>query len=71
MRPDPSTPKRSLVKALSWETISTLATFGLAWLMFNQVSTCIAFAGASFVMKLILFYWHERVWHQVAYGKHL
>jgi len=71
MRPDPSTPKRSLAKALSWETFSTLATFGLAWAMFGQIGTCIAFAAASYAMKLILFYWHERVWHQVHWGKQL
>jgi uncharacterized membrane protein len=69
MKPDPSTPKRSLAKALSWETTSTIATFGLAWIMFGQFGICVAFAGASFAMKLIMFYWHERLWHQIPWGK--
>lgn len=66
---DPSHPLRSFVKAISWETFSTLATFWLAWIMFGQVNTCILFASISFGMKLVLFYGHERVWHQVKWGK--
>ena len=33
-KPDPSAPKRSFVKGLSWECISNLACFGLACAMF-------------------------------------
>ena len=69
MKPDSSTPRRTFVKALSWESFSTAATFGLAWLMFGNLGTCVAFAGTSYVMKLILFYHHERIWHQIPYGK--
>ena len=32
MKPDPSTPKRSFVKAVSWETFSNLVRFGLGCL---------------------------------------
>jgi len=66
---DSSKPLRSFMKAISWETISTLATFGLAWLMFGQIQTCILFAAISYVMKLGMFFIHERIWHQVSYGK--
>jgi len=69
MKQDPSTPKRSIAKALSWETFSTLATFALAFGMFGNAGVCVAFAAVSFVMKLILFYYHERIWHQVDWGK--
>jgi uncharacterized membrane protein len=66
---DSSKPLRSFVKAVSWETISTLATFGLAWLMFGQVRTCVVFASVSYVLKLVMFYGHERVWHKFTWGK--
>jgi len=69
MKSDSSTPKRTLVKALTWETLSTLATFGLAWSMFGSLGTCVVFAGVSFTMKLVLFYEHERLWHQCQWGK--
>lgn len=66
---DSSKPLRSFVKAVSWETFSTLATFGLAWLMFGQIRACIVFASVSYIMKLLMFYLHERIWHQCQWGK--
>jgi uncharacterized membrane protein len=69
MKPDSSTPKRTIVKAVTWETFSTLVTFGVAWLMFGQIGTCVTFAVVTFLMKLVLFYGHERLWHQVPWGK--
>lgn len=69
MKPDPSTPKRSFAKALSWESISNLATFALAYVMFGNVALCLVFFLISFVLKLAMFYAHERLWHQVRWGK--
>ena len=66
---DPSTRKRTIIKAISWETFSTLATFCVAWLMFGNLGTCIVFATTTFLMKLVLFYGHDRLWHQIPYGK--
>lgn len=69
MIPDPSMRRRSVTKAISWETISTVVQFGLAYAMFGSVNMCIAFAFISFVVKLVMFYYHERVWHQIPWGK--
>jgi uncharacterized membrane protein len=69
VRRDPSTRKRSFIKGLSWETISNLATFVLAYAMFGNVALCLVFFSISFVLKLLMFYLHERVWHQVQWGK--
>ena len=69
MRPDPSTPKRSFAKAVSWETFSNLVCFGLAYATFGNLGGCAIFTGVCFVVKLILSYWHERAWHQIQWGK--
>jgi adenylylsulfate kinase len=69
MRRDPSTPKRSFLKALSWETFSNLLTFGLALAIFGDVTVCTVFFIIGFILKLALFYVHERIWHQVQWGK--
>jgi len=69
MKPDHSTPKRTFVKALSWETFSNLVCFGLAYLMFGNIGDCAIFTTICFVVKLFLFYLHERAWHQISYGK--
>ncbi len=69
MKPDSSTPARTFVKALSWETFSTVACFGLAWVIFGNIGTCVQFALIAFFMKLGLFYIHERIFHQISWGK--
>jgi len=69
MRPDSSTPRRSLMKGISWESISLLITFLLAWCMFGQIVACGVFAVVSFFVKLVFFYSHERIWHQIPFGK--
>lgn len=60
MKPDSSSHRRSLLKGLSWEIISTIVTFGIAWLMFGHVVECVLFAVICFVVKSILYYLHER-----------
>jgi uncharacterized membrane protein len=69
MKPDTSTPKRSIAKAVSFETVSNLAGFGIAYLMFGNLGGCAVFTSLCFGVKLILFYWHERAWQQVDWGK--
>lgn len=69
MRPDPSTPKRSIAKAVSWETFSNLVCFALAYAIFGNLGGCAVFTLICLVVKLILFYYHERIWHQVQWGK--
>jgi len=69
MKPDSSTPRRSFVKAVSWETFSNLVCFVLAYMMFGNIGGCAIFTVIAFVVKLFLFYEHERVWHQIRWGK--
>ena len=69
MKPDTSTPKRSIAKAVSFETVSNLAGFSIAYLMFGNLGGCVVFTGICFGVKLILFYEHERIWHQIPFGK--
>jgi uncharacterized membrane protein len=69
MKPDTSTPKRSIAKGVSFETVSNLAGFGIAYLMFGNFGSCAAYTAVCFVVKLLLFYEHERIWHQIPFGK--
>jgi len=69
MKPDPSTPKRSVAKAISWETFSNLVCGGLAYMMFGNLGGCVAFTLICFVLKVVMFYWHERLWHRCPWGK--
>ncbi len=64
-----SSPKRSLVKDLSYQAISNVASFGLAYFMFGNICDCATFGVVCFVVKTIIFYFHERLWNHIAYGK--
>jgi uncharacterized membrane protein len=69
VRPDTSTPKRTAAKALSWETFSNLVCLGLAYAMFGNIGGCLIFTAIAFVVKLVLFYFHDRAWHMCRWGK--
>lgn len=69
MRHDSSTHRRSLLKGLSWETVSTGITLLLAFAVFGHIGACVIFVVICFTVKSILFYLHERIWHQISYGK--
>jgi len=69
MKPDSSTPKRTLAKALSWETLSNLVCFVLAYIIFGNIGGCVIFTLVCFFLKLTMFYLHERLWHQCHWGK--
>jgi uncharacterized membrane protein len=69
MKHDTSTPKRTFAKAVSWESFSNLVCLALAYAIFGNLGGCLVFTGVCFVLKLILFYGHERIWHQIPFGK--
>jgi uncharacterized membrane protein len=69
MKPDPSTPKRSIAKAVCWETVSNLVCFLLAWATFGDFGGCAVFSIICFGVKLVMFYYHERLWHQIPFGR--
>jgi len=69
MKPYPSTPKRTIAKAISCDSFSNLVCFGLAYATFGNLGGCAVFTGVCFLVKLILFYYHERMWHQIPFGK--
>ena len=69
MKPDYSAPRRTLVKGLSFEVLSNLIGLWMAYLWFGNFCTCLTFTLICFVVKLILFFFHERAWHQCDWGR--
>jgi len=37
--------------------------------MFGNVGGCAVFTLICFGLKLLMYYYHERLWHQVTWGK--
>ncbi len=69
MKHDSSLPRRTFVKALTWETFSNLVCFGMAFAVFGNIGGCAIFTLVCFTVKLALFFVHERLWHQISWGK--
>jgi adenylylsulfate kinase len=61
--------KRTVAKAVSWEVISNAICLLLAYAIFGNIGGCLIFTGVCFGLKLGLFYYHERAWHQTNWGK--
>ena len=59
---------RSLLKACSWRVIATLTTSGIAFGITGEVDTAVMIGGIELVLKLFIYYLHERAWQAVPRG---
>ncbi|MBY0376957.1 MAG: DUF2061 domain-containing protein [Gammaproteobacteria bacterium] len=59
---------RSLVKAISWRIFGTFTTMVISYLFTGQISTAFYIGLSEFVLKIGIFYVHERVWHFIPLG---
>lgn len=59
---------RSLVKAASWRALGSVDTFVLSWLFTGNVGAAGAIASTEVITKILLYYFHERVWASIRWG---
>jgi len=59
---------RSLAKATSWRILGSLDTFLLSWLFTSSVKAAGAIATTEVLTKMVLYYFHERVWSSIGWG---
>jgi len=60
---------RSLVKAISWRIIGTLETFLISWIITGKIGMAGGIAGVQAIISTILYWYHERIWLKVKWGK--
>ena len=63
------TNKRSIVKALTWRALASLATFTIAFVVTGNLTAATGIASVQVVVNLILYYMHERIWNTVRWGR--
>ena len=61
--------KRSLVKALSWRLLALAITTTVAWFMFEDVKVAASVGVIDSLAKILVYYFHERFWQRVPFGK--
>ena len=53
---------RHFAKTITWRIIASLTTFALAYLFFGDISKATGLMAVEIVLKMALYYFHERVW---------
>ena len=62
------THSRSLIKAAIWRALGSLDTFLLGWFFTGHAGVAGAIAGTEVMTKILLYYFHERVWSSIRWG---
>jgi len=62
-------PVRSVVKAISWRIVATLTTILLVFVYTGNVVISGSVGLLEFVLKIIIYYVHERVWNLLGFGR--
>jgi uncharacterized membrane protein len=63
-----STRTTAIIKAVSWRTVGTIDTMLLAWFYTGDPMQGLKIGATEFCTKVILYYFHERVWARVKWG---
>jgi sulfate adenylyltransferase subunit 1 (EFTu-like GTPase family)/uncharacterized membrane protein len=61
---------RSLAKAVSWRATGSLDTFVVAFVITRSPKIAVSVALTEVVTKILIYYFHERAWALVPWGKH-
>lgn len=62
-------PKRSILKSISWRVIGTLDTIVISWIVTGTLSLAFSIGLVELVTKMLLYFFHERIWNNISWGK--
>src|SRR4026209_2122829 len=60
---------RSVMKAVSWRVMGTLATTLIVLIFTRQMTVALTVGVLEFISKIAIYWVHERVWDQLKFGK--
>jgi len=59
---------RSVLKGVTWRIIATSTTITIAWLVTGEVDAALKIGAVGFVLKIFVYYLHERAWQMAPRG---
>lgn len=62
-------PLRSIVKSISWRIIGTLDTILISWVITGELALAFSIGSVELVTKMVLYFFHERIWNSIKWGK--
>jgi uncharacterized membrane protein len=60
---------RSLAKAVSYRVLGSLSTAGMVLFFTGNVKMSVGAGALDSVVKIVLYFLHERLWNHVPFGK--
>jgi len=63
------TKRRSIVKAFTWRTLGTLDTIVISYFLTGEIKTAVSIGGIEIFTKMFLYFFHERIWNFIKWGK--
>ena len=61
-------PARSFVKAMSWRVTALIVTVTIVWLVTDEVAFAASVGILDTLVKIGLYYLHERAWNRSRFG---
>ena len=61
---------RSILKTVSWRLLATCTTITLVLIFTKELRTAFEIGALELILKLIIYYGHERIWNRVKIGRH-
>jgi uncharacterized membrane protein len=62
-------PIKSIVKAITWRIVGTVDTITISYFMTGEMGKALSIGGIEVFSKMILYYFHERAWAQLNWGR--
>ena len=60
---------RSIAKAISYRTLGSLSTALIVFIFSGDLKVSAGVGALDVVMKMVLYYLHERIWNHISYGR--
>ena len=60
---------RSLVKAVSWRLTGSVDTLVISFLITGKLKWALTISGVELFTKIDLYYFHERLWENLSFGR--
>lgn len=60
---------RGIVKALTYRFWQSLNTFVISFIVTGKFEMAAAIVGLEVVIKIFVYFWHERIWNVIGWGK--
>lgn len=60
---------RSIAKAISWRATGSVDTFIVSFFVTGRFTIAGSIAAAELLTKVVLYYFHERIWGMIRWGR--